>query len=263
MASDRTVIGLVPAAGCARRLPPTPCSKEIYPINFALGDSGPSVAAHSLLRRMRQGGATYAYIVLRDGKWDIPAFLRSGRAVDLPLGYLMMEEPYGVPFTLNQAYPFVQESTVIMGFPDILFQPSTAYARLLGRQKKTGADMVLGLFPARRPAKMDMVEFEESGQVRSIIIKPDETSLQYAWIIATWRPAFTEYLSRYTNKILEKRRVDSSPRRETYIGHVIQEAIRDGLNVESVVFPEGSYFDIGTPDALAEALQAREPEWFA
>jgi glucose-1-phosphate thymidylyltransferase len=213
---------------------------------------------------MREGDAKCAHIILRDGKWDIPSFLRGGQSVGLPLSYLMMEEPHGVPFTLDQAYSFVREALVIMGFPDILFQPGDAYKRLLGRQLETHADIVLGLFPARTPGKMDMVKVEENGQISSIFIKPEETSLQYTWIIAAWKPSFTEYLHRYTQRFLRKRQVpDGWSGREIHMGHVIQQAAGDRLAVNSVVFSEGRYVDIGTVNELIETTQNSTNQWFS
>jgi len=43
--------------------------------------------------------------------------------------------------------------------------------------------------------------------------------------------------------------------RELYIGDVIQAAIHNGLRVETVLFPEGIYIDIGTPEDLAKAVR--------
>ena len=262
MQSNRATIGLIPAAGQARRLPRLPCSKEIYPIDFAGESSAPDaayrprVAAHDLLKALRTADAEYAYIVLRDGKWDIPAYLRNGRDVGVPLGYLVMEHPYGVSFTLNEAYPFVQTARILMGFPDIQFRPHDAYCQLIERQKTTQADLVLGLFPARTPSKIDMVEVNGYGQVGSIVIKPEATALQYTWIIAEWEPSFTKYLHTYTERLLRERsRSEDWVGHEVHLGHAIQQAIDDGLDVQSVTFPEGSYVDIGTPDELAEATQ--------
>ena len=60
-------------------------------------------------------------------------------------------EAFGVPFTLDQAYPFVRDATVAFGFPDIIFDGQDGFVKLLDRQLQTGADVVLGLFPANHP----------------------------------------------------------------------------------------------------------------
>ena len=43
--------------------------------------------------------------------------------------------------------------------------------------------------------------------------------------------------------------------KELFIGDVIQASIQDDLRVESVLFTEGSYLDIGNHDDLVTALR--------
>lgn len=86
----------------------------------------------------------------------------------MPIAYLMMDLPFGVPYTIDQAYPFVKDSIVLFGFPDIPFQAKETFVQLLNKQRDTQADLVLGLFLADHPEKMDMVEMDEDGRVRGI-----------------------------------------------------------------------------------------------
>src|SRR2546427_9774691 len=168
------VIGLIPAGGQANRIAPLPCSKELYPVGFRSidGEQGarPKVVCHYLLEKMRVAGITTAYIVLREGKWDIPTYLRDGAMLGMHFAYLMMDAPFGVPYTLDQAYPFVQDAVIAFGFADILFRSEDAFSRLLARKSASEADAVLGLFPADRPEKVDMVEIDDKNYVRQILI---------------------------------------------------------------------------------------------
>ena len=254
----KTIVGLLPAGGTAARISPLPCSKEIFPIGFHSPESHlglrPKATAHYLIEKMQSAGAQKAYFILRDGKWDIPAYFGDGGMVGLPLGYLMMGPPYGVPFTLDQAYPFIGESTVLFGFPDILFQPGDAFVRLLKRQVETGADLVIGLFPAHQPHKMDMVEFDSEGRVLGITIKPRQTHLRFTWIIAVWGARFSHFMHEF---VALRKTVQSYEhgQRELYLGDVIQAAIQEGEQVENVLFRDGSYIDIGTPEDLTAAVQ--------
>jgi glucose-1-phosphate thymidylyltransferase len=260
----REVIGLLPAGGQATRIAPLPVSKELYPIGFRPVEGGrslrPKVACHYLLEKMRLAGATKAYIVLRQGKWDIPAYLGDGAMLDMHLAYLMMRLPFGAPYTLDQAYPFVQDALVAFGFPDIIFQPDDAFVQLLARQADKHADIVLGLFPAHQPQKMDMVDLDDDGRVRLIVIKPPQTHLRYTWIIAVWTPVFTRFMHEHLAAIQNVQEQDdagSSAReqRELFVGDVIQAAIHDNLRVEAVLFPDATYLDIGTPDDLVKAVR--------
>ena len=69
------VVGLVPAAGSAKRLQPFPCSKEVYPVGFApdeqSGTPRPKVAAQYLLDKFRAARITKAFLVIKDGKWAL------------------------------------------------------------------------------------------------------------------------------------------------------------------------------------------------
>lgn len=120
-----------------------------------------------------------------------------------PIGFrstdtgLLMVPPFGVPFTLDQAYPFVQDAIVALGFPDIIFQPEDAYRKLFFKQAETNADIVLGLFPAHQPQKTDMVELDDDGRICALHIKPEQTQLRYTWQIAVWTPVFTSYVHDY------------------------------------------------------------------
>ncbi len=259
----REVVGLLPAGGQANRIAPLPCSKELYPVGFrsvgAEDGLRPKVVCHYLLERMQRAEVTRAYIILREGKWDIPAYLGDGTMLGMHLAYLMMELPFGAPYTLDQAYPFVQDALVVFGFPDIIFQPEDAFVQLLARQETTRADVVLGLFPADQPQKMDMVDLDHNGRIRRIVIKPRQTDLRYTWIIAVWTPVFTRFMHEYLVATQTERGGISgnglpNPR-ELYVGDVIQAAIDAGIPVETILFPEGDYLDIGTPEDLFRAVR--------
>jgi glucose-1-phosphate thymidylyltransferase len=258
------IVGIIPAAGRASRLGQLPCSKELLPFGFHKNSreepSQPKVVGHYLLERMQTGNASKVYIILRKGKWDIPNYFGDGKMLDMPIAYLMMDLPFGVPYTIDQAYPFVKDAIVLFGFPDIPFQPGDAFLQLLNKQRDTRADLVLGLFQADHPEKMDMVELDTKGFVRGIQIKPSKTHLQYTWIIAVWTSAFTQYIHEYIFSRPEIESQDSSGHKslelsELYVGDVIQAALKTDIKVESVYFPEGKYVDIGTPADLMTALQ--------
>ena len=260
----REVIGLIPAGGQATRIAPLPCSKELYPVGFRRVDKDttlrPKVVCHYLLEKMRLVDVTKAYIILREGKWDIPAYLRDGKIFDMHLSYLMMHLPFGVPYTLDQAYPFVQDAIVALGFPDIIFQPDDAFVQLIDRQADSQADIVLGLFPTDQPQKWDMVDLDEDARIRRIIIKPQRTHLRYAWGIAIWTPVFTRFMHEYVADLqgLKKRdsaENNSSEQRELFVGDVIQAAIQNDMHIDTVVFPDGNCLDIGTPEDIIKVAQ--------
>lgn len=247
------MIGLIPAAGEGTRLRPLPCSKELMPVGLGRldGELRPIPVCVPLLQNLRLAGVHTAFLVILDGKWDIPRYLGDGSRFDMHLGYLVRGLPYGPPYSLDQAYPFLHDSPIAFGFPDILVRPRDAYVQLREQWDRTRPDILLGLFPAHDPQVMDMVELDDDHQVIRFDIKPSRTTLSYAWINAVWGPTFTEFLHDHLAH------VPVSPQ-ELTVGHVIAAALEKGHRVEGLRFSEGAYLDIGTPEQLRMALRSPE-----
>ncbi len=258
------VVAVVPAAGQSRRLGRLPCSKEILPIGFTTDSSTSKVRHQSgiecLIEQFTRAGVQKAYIVLRSGKWDIPAYLGDGKSFGLDVAYIVIAGSDGPPDSVNRAYPFVKQSVVAFGFPDILLQPGDVYCHLLTELAKGDCDVVLGLFPVRGESRsMDMVETDAVGFARSIVLKPEVTSLHYAWVCAVWTPHFTKYLQEFLMSASMQRRAglggetQIDAQGDIPVGAVFRLAVEDGLRVRTVSFSEGRYLDIGTPRALSQA----------
>ena len=261
---EREVVGLMPAGGQAERIAPLPCSKELFPLGFQLMQGSPQprpkVVGHYLLEKFQLAGIAKTYIILRKGKWDIPAYFGHGEFVNMHLGYLIMGESFGPPFTLDQAYPFVHDKLVAFGFPDIMISSRNVFGPLLKQQVTTRADLVLAVFPAHNSQLMDMVEIDEKGKIHAMFLKPDKTDLQFCWLSGVWTPVFTQFMHEYLQEYRRKNDVQISKTgktegRELTVGAVIQAAIQKGLQVYGVVFPEGKYIDIGTSENLVKSVE--------
>ncbi len=253
MPDTRPCIGLVPAAGRATRLGPLPCSKEILPL--PPGGGAPAgaqrVIADCLLEAYRIGGIKKVFIILREGKWDIPGFYGDGHRSDLHLAYLITRYPYGTPFTLDQAYPFVRNANVALGFPDVQFRPRDVFPRLLQRLGQGDAEVVLGLFPTPNPSKADMVDCTSDGRVRDIVIKPARTSLRLGWFCAVWTPRFSIFMHDWLARAMTGADLRTHP--EIYVGTVMRAALTKDMPMAAETFPEGKAVDVGTPEDLARA----------
>ncbi|MEW6188198.1 MAG: sugar phosphate nucleotidyltransferase [Thermodesulfobacteriota bacterium] len=265
----REVIGLIPAAGKGTRLAPLPFSKELYPIGFQeVNDKGglrSKVVCHYLLEKMHLAEITKVYIILRQGKWDIPNYFCDGSMLKMHIAYLMMGLPFGAPFTLDQAYAFVQDKLVAFGFPDIIFETNNAFVRMLECQASTNSDIVLGLLDTEKSEEVDMVDVDQDWSVRALYIKPRQTSLKLTWVVAVWTPVFTQFMHNYIDEIRTGRpklSVVWSENQELTMGHVIQEALVAGLKVKGVFFSEDTCLDIGTINNLMKAVRhfSRKPE---
>jgi len=242
------LVGLVPAAGRARRLGPLPCSKEVLPIGMRETPQGPAVrvACDSLFEALSVAGAARAVVVLREEKWDVARHL-GGEAFGVPLAYVCLKDSASLPESLDRAYPFVRGSRVALGFPDVQLEPADALARVAARQDESGADLVLGLFPATRPETTDMVEVDDVGGVVRLEVRPAATALRLCWMVAVWGAAFTEHLHR----VVAPATASTS---ELQIGAVVAGAVEAGLDVRGIEIASGWYRDIGTPEDLAAVI---------
>ncbi len=277
------------------RLAPLPCSKEVLPIGLEAAPDGslrPAVAGKHLLGKFRAAGIGSAFFIVRKGKWDIPQYFGDGADVGLDVGYLIMREPYGVPFTVDQAFAFVTGRTVAFGFPDILFDEEDPFPRLLAERQRTQADIVLGLFPvgaatsaadaakaaagSGKPATgaaqtADRVEVEASGRVRAVHPASTREDLPRTWGIAVWGPRFTDFNHRHILRLREScgligsgsgsgngsGRGSSSAERELTMSAAIQAAIEHGLQARAVDVSAAPFLDIGTPEGLAQVIGRR------
>ena len=239
-------LGLIPAAGRATRLGRLPCSKEVYPVGLA----PERVASSFALELLRRAGVARALVVLRDGKWDIPAYWLDGSAAGVDLAYVVVDDSPSVPATLDCAYPFARGENIALVFPDIVVEPRDALARVLARLQAGRAEVVLGVVPTDRPDKADMVELDRRGCLKAITIKPARTRLSQTWAVAAWRPEFSDFLHRYLARL---------PRTgtEIHLSTVLTAALGEGLRIEAEVFPAGSHLDLGTPEDLERMLGRR------
>ncbi len=217
-----------------------------------------SVVCENLIRYYRLAGITEIYCILRSGKWDIPTYLRDGNEHGVNIAYLVMTRPYGTPFTLDQAYPFIKGNGVALGFPDMVCTPESHFERLKERLVQTNADVVLGLVRTTSYKTWDMIAFD-GDVLNDIVIKEDRPDLNYGWAHAVWGPAFTEFLHDHLHQRLEQndlqgRRADGTPR-ELYIGDVIRAALKKSCKVDYVKFDDGTARDLGTPEELLRYLE--------
>ena len=259
------IIGLVPAAGRATRLAPLPCSKELLPVGFQSSAEGadrkPKPVSQYLLDRMKLAGARKVFFIARQGKWDIADYYGDGSRLGLHLAYLHVGAPWGPPFTLTQAAPFIGDATVVFGFPDILIDPPDSFSPLLDRLRQTNADVVLGLFHCRGHEPGDVILADADGRVTSLETK-EERPLRpdhfVCWMFAVWRASFTHFMTGHCRQLANQAEamVRKSPHAkapEWPVGAVIAAAIRGGLHVNSVTFESGRFLDVGTPEGITAA----------
>jgi glucose-1-phosphate thymidylyltransferase len=159
--------------------------------------------------------------------------------------------PYGVPFTLDQAYPFINNSIVALGFPDIIYKTKDIYIKLLKRLKEGNTDVVLGLFPADHPQNADGVEVDSDGIIHRVFAKPSNTRQHLVWAAAVWKPALTHFIHEH----IENFKDPSQKLVELQIGHIVQIYIEQGHLAAGICVSDHPPIDIGTPANYSATLQ--------
>lgn len=246
------VVGLIPAAGRARRLGALPFSKELLPyrIDATLDGPRPRLAVEELLASFTTAGVERAFVVIDRRKTDLPRHLGAGPPGSPRLAYLTVDGSRSVPETLAAAAPFVRDAVVALGFPDVLFRPADAYRVLLEERRAAGADVMLGCFPAPYPHLTDMVDLAEDGRVRGIEIRLASTRLTHNWLLAVWGPAFTDLLVRAAAGDLAGGPPEEG---ELQLGALFQEATRRNFRLRGMKLPDALFVDVGTPTGYEAA----------
>jgi dTDP-glucose pyrophosphorylase len=265
------VIGILPAAGYARRLGSPSSSKELLPLYAPAGARAgifPLPVCRCVVDAMRRAGIRRVHIVIRRGKEDIPAALGNGAAVGMQLDYQTIEGSRGPAETIDLAYSTTRGATVALGFPDVLFGPLNAFRTLLARLETSGADAVLGLFPTPGDGGLDRVCADEAGTVQRIELAPSTSSGYSTWCLAVWAPRFTDFLHSNIERADED--VDArnavvpstSSTKETggdasemIIGRTFQAAVQSGLRIAATHLPGAWFIDVGSPSGLTAARQ--------
>ena len=128
---NRSVIGIVPAAGRATRLPNRDCSKELLPIDTHNDDGGsvrPRLLSEDLVGAMVEAGAESICMVIAPDKNDIVRHYGSGHRHGVSISYLCQDHATGMSDAIDIAYPWLRDATVLMGMPDTIVRPQHSLA---------------------------------------------------------------------------------------------------------------------------------------
>jgi glucose-1-phosphate thymidylyltransferase len=247
-------VGVIPGGGGAARLAPLPFSKELLPIGFRQTPLGPrpKVIVNYLIDGLRGAGVRRVYWLLDKRKSDILGYFGSGAEFGIRIGYVPTEASPSVVHTLDRAFEFLRDQYVLFGFPDIIFEPVEAPARLWQRLSQRRLDVVLGAVPAPAAVIADRVEVGAGGRLLRVRVKPLDRAEDPAWVLAAWSPRFTAFLHQW---LADHERDEGLAGTELYLGHAIEAARQAGLSIEVEIFPGGCFIDAGTPEGLRLAVE--------
>ena len=251
---ENQITAIVPAAGKGSRLAPFPCPKELFPIGYqsyivdGQVQKRPKVISQYLIENIVNAGAKRLFIILGETKYDVMKYYGDGSRFGIDIAYLYQEHLYGMPYAINLAKAWVNQSTVIFGMPDTIMEPRNVFQRLLDFHFRENCDLTLGLFPTNNPSKFGMVEMGEQNNILRIIDKPKETQLTYMWGCASWSPSFTNLIDEY---LVANPYEDN----EVVLGDIFDYALLKQMKVKALPFDDGQYIDIGTTNELDLALK--------
>jgi NDP-sugar pyrophosphorylase family protein len=207
-------IGIVPAAGHARRLQPLAGSKELLPVR------GRPVIDH-LIDRMQAAACHEIRIVTRPAKGDVRSHAEARGAV------VVAGEPATVPASLELGLAGLDpDDQILFGFPDTLWGPADGFVQLAERLERH--EVVLGVFRSAEPERGDVVTLEGDAVTR-IETKPAEPEGNLVWGCLAARAGALAGVGAHPE---------------------VSDHLRS-LDLSAVVF-DSDFVDIGTPRALAE-----------
>jgi NDP-sugar pyrophosphorylase family protein len=213
------VVGVVPAAGYARRLQPLQGSKEMVAVG------GRPVMNH-LLERLRLAPCDEIRVVTRPEKVDVRQHAQDEGA------QVILARPGSVPASVAAASAGLPSSDVVLiGFPDTIWEPVVGF-RSLVEAVEAGADVALGLFRSPEASRSDVVLLDSRGIVERVVPRPERPPSQLIWGCAAVR---ARALARVTD--------------ERELGDHFDRLCRTGA--VAGVWLSDVFLDVGTPEALA------------
>jgi dTDP-glucose pyrophosphorylase len=234
------MLGIIPAAGAARRLQPLPFSKELLPVGSQLKDGSerPRAVSEFIVERLIKGGATRLCFVVAPRKLDIITYY--GGSVDgVPICYAIQPEPAGLCDAIFRGVPFATpDESVAVGLPDTVWFPAQGLAALPDQQ------LAFLLFRVEKPELFDAVVTDEHDSVREIQVKSSAATSDWIW--GAFRgpsSVFRELHALWCER----------GRRDEYLGPLVNEYIARGARVIGVKAGT-SYVDVGTVTGYRRAF---------
>ena len=245
----KNYIGVLPAAGIASRLSPSRYLKELLPVTYLVDDetgtARPVPIISLSLRALREAGVKRCIVTISDRKPELMRYLGDGSDFQLHLAYVQQTSPSGLSVAVQMACDWAGDCHTCLLLPDTIIHPYNAMSKLREVMDSDDFDLVLGVFPTAVPEQLGPVKFDSDGRVYEVLDKPAVTDTRNTWAMAIWSPAFSQLL----------RQSLANGSADKVLGEVFNLAVRSGLKVKAVWFPQGSFVDIGTVTGLSQMVE--------
>lgn len=252
-ASSRPLLGIIPAGGTGSRLAPFRYPKELLPVIYEeavdAGSVHPKAVIECAIEALQAAGVPRCAVVVAPWKLDVVRYLGDGEARGIHIMYLYQESARGLPHALDTAYAWTHDTEVVFVMPDTILRPYDFAAQLVSTFRSTSADVTLAIFPTDEPERLGPV-VHAGGLVQAVYEKPPNPPAANTWGAAVWGPRFRQLLHDVATRELD------GPA-ELSFATCLMSAIRAGLRVTAVNFPDGSFLDIGTASGIGALLRPR------
>jgi len=259
---DKPFIGLLPAAGRARRLAPLRYPKELLPISYEQDGTGGMRAravAEYAIEAIRLAEVVRVLVVVAPWKMDIVSYIGDGRQFGVDVGYLYQQDARGLPPALDLASPWCHGGHTVFALPDTIFEPRDALRTLRALYLDERADLALAVFPTPEPHRLGPVVLDGRRVVR-VLDKPAVPPAANTWAAGIWNDDFTALLHDSNSASGASGASETGGvGREPVLGDVFERAIHEGMRVVGLEFRDGSFTDIGTPDGMLRCLAGTRP----
>lgn len=174
--------------------------------------------------------------------------LGTGHQWGLTLTYAVQPRPEGLAQAFLIGESFIGQDEVCLVLGDNIFYGQSFTAQLqraIAKTKFYGGATVFG-YPVQDPQRFGVVEFDEAGQVLSVVEKPTHPRSNYA----------VTGLYFYDNRVIDiARSIRPSDRGELEITAVNQAYLQQGTLRVELLGRGFAWLDTGTHDSLLEAAQ--------
>lgn len=176
---------------------------------------------------------------------SLQRLLGDGEALGLQITYAEQSPPRGLAEAFLIGEGFIGKDDVCLILGDNLFYGQDL-TRILQRTMRTLRGAAVFAYPVKDPKSFGICQFDDAGNVISIVEKPDSPSSNYA----------VPGLYFYENDVVEiAKRIEPSERGELEITAVNNEFIAQGRMDVHLLGRGMAWFDTGCPSDLLEAGQ--------
>ena len=200
-------VGIIPAAGKGTRLSSIVFPKELVVLPYKKTKEQKihdmRVACEFCIECLSDANVNLAYVVISSDKLGIVNFLKDGNNLGLKLGYVYQAGSKGLPEAIDCVYPFIENKSVVLVFPDTIINPTVAISNMLQEFKSRDEDVVLGIFDTEYPSELCQVVYDKNYQVMELFDKDKIVRVKNTWGTAAWRPRFNQFLHEFIKSVTD------------------------------------------------------------